>query len=84
MEAVRRSRQTQRRMQRARPLPRRLGPKGKRPSTLLRAQGRLMASGTFGPTHTVIVLWCYGSLGIAAHNMLWLLWLLWGPCYGLL
>ena len=39
MEADRRSRQTQRRIQRARPLPPRLGPRGKRPSTLLRAQG---------------------------------------------
>ena len=44
-----RSRQTQRRMQRARPLPPRLGPRGKRPSTLLRAQGRLTASGTSTP-----------------------------------
>ena len=41
-----------------------------------------------------LLLWCYGSRGIAAHNMLWVLWLLWGrphkshntpiTCYGLL
>ena len=37
------------RWQRARPLPPRRGPRGKRPSTLLRAQGRLTASGTSTP-----------------------------------
>ena len=26
---------------------------------------------------TQLLLWCYGSRGIAAHNMLWVLWLLW-------
>ena len=39
---------------------------------------------------TQLLLWCYGSRGIAAHNMLWVLWLLWAPeravpdprCYG--
>jgi len=47
MEAARRSRQTQRRMQDARAA---AGPRGARPSTLLRAQGRLMASGTLSLT----------------------------------
>ena len=50
------------------------------------AQGAGQVDGVWylWPHSQLFVLWCYGSLGIAAHNMLWLLWLLWGPCYGLL
>jgi len=30
------------------------------------------------PLTVLLLVMAYGSLGIAAHNMLWVLWLLWG------
>ena len=42
-----------------------------RPQGLMSWEAALLApGGTYCP-HSQLLLWCYGSLGIAAHNMLW-------------